>query len=104
MPLEFEWDEDKAATNLAKHGVDFVDAARIFAGYTLESVDHREDYGEVRMIAIGMHAEQAYVVVFTERNGRIRLISAWKAGRNDRRKYQESVAARPAWDEGPHAG
>ncbi len=48
MELEFEWDEDKAATNLAKHHVSFLTAAEVFANEILERIDDREDYGEVR--------------------------------------------------------
>jgi uncharacterized protein len=100
MSLEFEWNEEKAAANLEKHGVDFIDAAGIFTGYTMEAIDGREDYGEVRFQAIGKNGDQAYVVVFTVRGARLRIISAWKAGRNDRRRYEESLAARAGKDEG----
>lgn len=50
--LEFEWDEDKAAQNLAKHGVSFLTAAAIFANEILERIDDREDYGEARFVAL----------------------------------------------------
>ena len=53
MELEFEWDEEKARTNLAKHGVSFLTAAEIFANEIMERIDDREDYGEVRWIALG---------------------------------------------------
>ena len=46
MELEFEWDEEKARTNLAKHGVSFLTAAEIFANEIMERIDDREDYGE----------------------------------------------------------
>ena len=53
MELEFEWDEDKAAANLAKHRVSFLTAAEVFANEILERIDDREDYGEIRWIALG---------------------------------------------------
>jgi uncharacterized protein len=53
MDLEFEWDEDKRAANLGKHGVDFLRVALIFEGVTVEDVDDREDYDEERIIALG---------------------------------------------------
>ena len=53
MELEFEWDEDKAAANLAKHRVSFLTAAEVFANEVLERIDDREDYGEIRWIALG---------------------------------------------------
>jgi len=52
VELEFEWDEEKARTNLAKHGVSFLTAAEIFANEILERIDDREDYGGVRFIAL----------------------------------------------------
>jgi uncharacterized DUF497 family protein len=53
VELEFEWDEEKARTNLAKHRVSFLTAAEIFANEIMERIDDREDYGEVRWIALG---------------------------------------------------
>ena len=46
--MEVEWDEQKRHTNIAKHGVDFVAAARVFDGPILEVEDRRRDYGEMR--------------------------------------------------------
>ena len=49
MELEFEWDEEKARANLAKHRVSFLTAAEIFADAIIERIDDREDYGEIRL-------------------------------------------------------
>ena len=77
MELEFEWDEEKARTNLAKHGVSFLTAAEIFANEILERIDYRENYGEVRFIALGRVDAEVYRVVFTWRGENlIRIISA----------------------------
>ena len=92
--LTFEWDELKAGANLAKHGVSFVDAAQIFAGPILRVRDGRADYGEERFRAIGEERGRVFVVVFTLRGETIRLISAWKAGRHDRRRYEQIHAGR----------
>jgi uncharacterized protein (DUF4415 family) len=46
--VEFEWDESKRETNIARHGVDFIDSARVFEGAVLETEDKRRDYGERR--------------------------------------------------------
>ena len=51
--LQFEWDEGKAAQNVAKHGVSFLIAAEIFANEIIERIDDREGYGELRFIALG---------------------------------------------------
>lgn len=78
--------------NLDKHGVDFIDAAQIFDNPTVEAVDDRQDYGEERIRAIGEHDGQVFVVIYTKRGEVIRLISAWKAGRNDRENYDKTLA------------
>ncbi len=51
--MEFEWDENKRESNLSKHGIDFVDAAKIFNRPVLERLDNRYDYGETRIVALG---------------------------------------------------
>jgi len=90
--MEFDWDEDKRRTNIDKHGVDFLYAARIFRGFALTMVDGRDDYGEVRLVSIGRVGDEYFVVVHTQRGGVNRLISARKGGRRDRRKYQAGFA------------
>jgi len=53
--MEFEWDDEKAAANLRKHGVSFELAARAFRDpLAVEWMDNREDYGEVRTVLLGM--------------------------------------------------
>ena len=47
----FEWDEEKNKTNLAKHGINFEEAALIFEGRVFSWTDNRKDYGEARSIA-----------------------------------------------------
>lgn len=86
--MEFEWDERKRLANLAKHYVDFRIALFLFDAPYVTEPDLRQDYGEDRFIATGFVDGDCYVVAYTVRNEAIRLISAWKGGRNDRRKYQ----------------
>ena len=90
--MEFEWDDDKFATNLAKHKVDFRRAALIFRGRVVTREDRRRDYGEVRQVSIGMLGSDVYVVVHTERNGITRIISARIGGRRDRKDYYANLA------------
>ena len=88
MNTGFEWDAAKNALNLAKHGISLEDAQDIFAGPILVAEDTRREYGEVRKLAIGsLYGLVVIVVVYTERAGRIRLISARKANRSERREY-----------------
>ena len=75
--------------NIDKHGVDFRLAAAIFFGPTIEADDTREDYGELRRLALGRVGTDHFVVVYTLRGQTRRLISAWKAGRHDRKRYED---------------
>jgi uncharacterized DUF497 family protein len=84
----FEWSEKKRSTNLKNHGVDFVFAARIFEGPVLTEVDQRNDYGETRLISLGLIDGEAFVVVHTPRGDQTRLISAWRGGRRAYGRYK----------------
>ena len=87
MPITFEWDERKNRQNIEKHGISFRRAATIFNGSVLQWEDNRKDYGEERRIAIGRMANRILQVVYTLRNRNIRIISARKATKDERRKY-----------------
>ena len=92
--LSFEWDEEKNAANIKNHGIDFLDAALIFENPTLEAIDDRADYGEVRTIAFGLAGETVLQVVYTWRGkNTIRIISARKANRYDAEKYYREIFA-----------
>jgi uncharacterized DUF497 family protein len=91
--MEFEWDEAKRLSNLAQHGVDFRNAIVIFDGFVIEANDVRNDYGETRIRAIGRtEDDEYYLVVYTWRGGKRRLISAWRVGDDGRRRYQELLS------------
>jgi uncharacterized DUF497 family protein len=90
--LEFEWDEAKARSNLDKHGVSFFTAAAIFRNERLERIDDREDYGEVRWIALGRAETEVCRVVYTWRDkSLIRIISAQKASKDEREIYYGAI-------------
>jgi uncharacterized DUF497 family protein len=92
--LSFEWDEEKNAANIKNHGIDFLDAALFFENPTLEAIDDRADYGEVRYIALGLSGETVLQVVYTWRDENvIRIISARKANRYDAEKYYREIFA-----------
>jgi hypothetical protein len=90
MPLVFEWDPRKARANLKAHGVDFEDAATVFGDpLSLTILDSPHSYGEIRFIIVGRsRAQRLLVVVHCERDDRIRLISARRATRRERRDYE----------------
>ena len=86
--MGFRWDEEKSASNEAKHELSFTQAAQIFRGFFISTVDRRRDYGEVRERAVGVFDNEVLCVVFAERGGDIRIISAWKAGKRERQRYE----------------
>ena len=98
--MEFEWDEAKRRNGIEKHGVDLLYAALIFEEVVFTRIDDRQDYGEERFISLGMVDGDCFVVVHTRRNDAIRLISAWKGGRDERAIYQASIAGGDSPDEG----
>ncbi|MCG7625949.1 BrnT family toxin [Epibacterium sp. Ofav1-8] len=90
--MQIDYDPKKRDSNIEKHGVDFWVAALIFEGETLTKEDKRKDYGEQRFISLGIVDGDVYSVTHTERDGRIRIISAWKGGRKEHDEYQNHIA------------
>lgn len=87
-----EWDPGKARKNFAKHGVTFEDAMEIFSGAEILLGTRTGEDGEVRHLAVGfVSGLLLLVVVFTDRNGRIRIISARPASRQERKLYHERI-------------
>lgn len=86
--VDFEWDEDKAAGNFQKHGVDFADAVGIFDDPLALSM-RDEGPSENRFIGLGTDTlGRLLVVVYTYRGERIRIISARRATPSERRTYE----------------
>lgn len=83
----FEWDEEKRLENIAERGVDFRLVARIFEHPVLEAPDARTDYGEPRIRALGHVGSEYFVVAYTWRETNRRIISAWKVGKNGKKRY-----------------
>ena len=90
--LDFEWDEAKSEFTRRARGFGFDLAARVFAGPTLQFRDRRLDYGEARTLAIGAVEGIVLAVVYTDRDGRRRIISARRANRGERRLWHERFA------------
>lgn len=89
----FEWDTDKAETNLKKHEVSFEEAATVFADpFSLTIPDPVHSTEENRFVTSGRSIHQRQlVVVHTDRGDKIRLISAREANASERRKYAEGT-------------
>jgi uncharacterized protein len=82
----FEWDPEKNASNIQKHGLSFEEAASIFNGPVLTGPD--ENAGEYREKSFGLLGGSVVVcVVHTDRNGKARIISARKATPNERKHF-----------------
>jgi uncharacterized DUF497 family protein len=95
--VRFSWDPRKSAANLAARGFDFEFASMIFDQATLERADDRRDYGERRVLAIGVAQGLHLPVAYTDRappGGEIerRIISARRSNRRERKAYREAIA------------
>ena len=91
MNITFEWDERKRQANIRKHGIDFADIPPLFEGDIVTIEDTRYDYGETRFITFGLLKIRVIVVVHTERNGNLRIISARKATKNESKIYFQKI-------------
>lgn len=93
--MRFTWDPRKSARNLEERGFDFAFASGIFTGPTVERLDARRDYGEVRRVAIGRFASVVLTVTFTDRvasdgTPERRIISARVSKRRERKIYDQA--------------
>jgi len=87
----FVWDEAKRRLNLRKHGLDFMDAEKIFRGVTFTAEDDSADYGEQRFLTLGLLEDQVVSVAHTEQGEEIRIISIRKATKNEARFYFSQI-------------
>jgi uncharacterized DUF497 family protein len=89
MALTFEWDGTKAKTNVERHNVSFEEAATVFADANSLTIDDpAHSITEKRLITLGLsQGKRLLVVVHTERNNKIRIISARAASKKERLQY-----------------
>ena len=92
LEVEFEWDSDKNKANIDKYGLSFDYIIRAFSEPMLKRLDDRRDYGEERWIALGKIDGLVIVVFYTDRAGRVRIISARKANANGRKNGRKAYA------------
>lgn len=86
--MRYEWDEAKRRANLAKHGVDFAQAADLEWETALTLPDARFGYAEERNATFGFIGDRLYALVWTPRaDGAVRIISLRKANRREVRRY-----------------
>lgn len=90
--VQLEWDEAKRAANLAKHGIDFVDALEMFAAPMFVKSDERKDYGEPRWQGLGTVQGRLMVVAYTKRKpSTVRIISLRKANSREKDFHQDAI-------------
>ena len=89
--MNFEWDDAKRKSNIEKHGIDFINAPMVFAGYTLTIQDDRRDYGEERFATFGILDGRVVVVIHTETKNFIRIISIRKATKHEEKAYFSQI-------------
>jgi uncharacterized protein len=92
--IGFEWDDNKAATNLRDHGVSFQDAVTACRDpFAVEWIDTRRDYGEERISLLGQSRSVVLFVAYTERSDILRIISARRATKNEQDDYYRQNAS-----------
>lgn len=89
--MEITFDPDKREITLKERGLDFADAAKVFEGVTLEFEDDRFDYGEVRLISVGILYGAVVVVVWIDEGEARRIISMRKATKGETDEYFRAV-------------
>jgi uncharacterized protein len=88
----YEWDEQKNQANVAAHGINFSQAERFEWETAMVEIDERFDYGELRETATGFMGDIPHVMVFTQRDDAVRVISLRKATKAERRRYGQQTS------------
>jgi hypothetical protein len=91
--MKYEWDKAKNRNNLTKHGLSFEDAERVFSGTCVTFEDDRFDYGEERLVTLGLLAGRLVVIAHSPRDKGTRIISMRKGNRREQKIYQKRLVA-----------
>ncbi len=86
------WDESKRRANLLRHGLDFAGCEAVFDSPVLTREDHREAYGELRIVLIGWLRGNLVQMVYTERDGDVHMISLRKANAYEIEELYEAIS------------
>lgn len=81
--MRFSWHEPKRQITLKRRGLDFAHAEQVFMGPTFTFEDDRKDYGEQRWVSLGLLREKVVVIVHTESEDEIRIISMREADKDE---------------------
>jgi len=86
--MEFEWDENKRQEVRRERKLDFARAAKaLHDPARLTMIDTRHDYGEERLLTMGSVEGECYIVAYTMRGHRVRIITAWKVNEHGQRRF-----------------
>ncbi len=89
--MRFTWHEPKRQLTLQKRGLDFAQAEQVFRGPTFTFEDDRQDYGEQRWVTLGLSGDKVLVIVHTESEDEIRVISMREASKNEQLLFFSNV-------------
>ena len=89
--MKYEWDVGKNRRNIAKHGISFEDAEQVFSGPCVTFEDSRFDYGEERLVTLGLLAGRLVVIAHSPRDEGTRIISMRKGNRREQEIYQKRL-------------
>jgi len=89
--MRFTWSDAKRKLNVERHGLDFVDAPRVFDGPTYTYEDYRFDYSEQRFVTLGILDEFVVSIVHTETSRVIRIISLRKATKHEQAIFFKNI-------------
>jgi hypothetical protein len=95
------WDETKRQRNIKVHRLDFVGAEAVWDSFTVTREDLRQDYGEQRWVTFGLLNGEVVVLVHTERNGEMHIISIRRAENYEARYYLEIAQGDLGQGQGP---
>lgn len=85
------WDESKRRRNIAAHDLDFEGAEAIWDNFTVTREDRRKNYGEKRMVTFGLLNGEVVVLVHTDRDDEMHVVSLRKAEKYEARYYFETA-------------
>ena len=91
--MKLDWDEAKRALVLQRRGLDFADAAKVFAAPVIETIDERNDYGEPRYVTLGSLDGVSVFIVWTQRDDCRRIITMWQANAAERARYRRELGS-----------
>jgi len=89
--MRIEWDPARNRTNFSKHGLRFEDAELVFSGPCVTFIDDRFDYGEDRLITLGLLHARLVIIVHAPFDDGTRIVSMRKGNRHEQKIYQERL-------------